>query len=156
MRPANSMKQKCAWILFTGSNCAKPSIRLKSLGSFYIPSPATTRHIRSYCKATPPSCSHTHYRLHKYKSTSEMTSILTTTPQLKVIKNLFDTYISLDIKNVERYFSKNFTFQTFPKIPDLPDEEKGTYTERYGGIMSLLTKSEVRIQHHGSTSKLGG
>ena len=85
-----------------------------------------------------------------------MTNILATTPQLKVVKNLFDAYISLDIKNVERYFSKNFTFQMFPKIPDLPDEEQGTYTERYRGIMSLLTKSEVCIQRHGTASRLAG
>ena len=85
-----------------------------------------------------------------------MTNILATTPQLKVVKNLSDTYISLDIKNVEWYFSKNFTFQTFPKIPDLPGEEKGMYAERYGGIMSLLTKSEVCIQRHGSASRLAG
>ena len=79
-----------------------------------------------------------------------MTNILATTPQLKVVKNLFDAYISLDIKNVKWYFSKNFTFQTFPKIPNLPDEEQGMYAERYGVTNSDLSQSNLKSDSRSS------
>ena len=74
-----------------------------------------------------------------------MADISATTPQLKAIKNLVDAVIALDIKSVESQVSNNFTFQTFPKVPELPDEEKEKTFERYGGLFSSLTKAEVRI-----------
>lgn len=75
-----------------------------------------------------------------------MTNLEATTPQLKVIKDYFDAFVALDIKNAEPYMSKDFKYQTFPKIPDLPDATKGDYSETYGTMLSLVTKIEVRIQ----------
>lgn len=75
-----------------------------------------------------------------------ITGINATTPQLKAVKNLFDAYLTLDVKNAEPFVSKDFTFQTFPKIADHPDEAKGAHFEKYGALLSLLTKAEVRFQ----------
>jgi hypothetical protein len=84
-----------------------------------------------------------------------MFNIDATTPQLEAIKKFFDAYSSLDINNVGPLISKNYKFQTFPKIDDLPDETKGGHFERYGTILSLLSKLEVRIiRHRGTASPL--
>ena len=69
-----------------------------------------------------------------------MNNLEATTPQLKVIKDFFDAYVVLDIKKS----------QTFPKIPDLPDETKGEHFERYGTLLSLVTKVGVRTQQRKS------
>jgi len=74
-----------------------------------------------------------------------MANINATTPQLRVVKNLFDAYLTLDYKNSEQYVSKNFKFQTFPKTPDLPDETKEGHFERYGALLSLVTKVEYHF-----------
>ena len=71
-----------------------------------------------------------------------------TTPQLKVIENLVKAYLSLDLRGLEPLTSKDFKFQTFPKIADLPDETAEGHLEKYQPMLSLLTKAEVRIQHH--------
>ena len=72
-----------------------------------------------------------------------ITNFNATTPQLKAVKKLFEAYLSLDIKNIEPHIAKDFKFQTFPKIADLPDEAKGTHAERYGPAFALMTKAEV-------------
>lgn len=71
-----------------------------------------------------------------------------TTPQLEVVKKLFEAYLSLDVHNLEPLISKDFKFQTFPKIDGLPDEEKGGHFERWGPLLSLMTKLEVCIRHY--------
>ena len=73
-----------------------------------------------------------------------MANITASTPQLKAVKNFFDAYLTLNIRDVASQVSNNFTFQTFPKIPELPDEEKEKCFERYGSILSSFTKLEVR------------
>ena len=73
-----------------------------------------------------------------------MTNIDATTPQLKTVKRLFDAYCTLDMQNVLPLLAKDYTFQTFPKIPGLPDETKGAHLEKYGGILGMFTKLEVR------------
>lgn len=80
-----------------------------------------------------------------------MPDINATTPQLKAVKGLFDAYASLDVKNAEQYISKDFKFHTFPKIPDLPEETKGSHFERYGALLSYLMKVEVRVRHCGTS-----
>ena len=72
------------------------------------------------------------------------TNFNATTPQLKALKNVFDAYLTLDLANAEPLISKDFKFQTFPKIANLPDEEKGGHLERYGPLFALMTKIEVR------------
>lgn len=84
------------------------------------------------------------------------TGIDATTPQLKAVKNLLDAYLTLDVKNVEPFISKNFTFQTFPKIADHPEEAKGAHFERYGTLLNLLKKGEVRLQHRGISFEING
>ena len=70
-----------------------------------------------------------------------------TTPQLRAVKKIFDAYLSLDLTNAESLISKDFKFQTFPKIANLPDEGKGGHLERYGPLFASMTKIEVRTLH---------
>ena len=76
-----------------------------------------------------------------------MTSIDDTTPQLNLVKRLFDAYCTRDINNVLLLLAKDYTFKTFPTIPDMPDETKASHLERYGPLLSLFTKIEVCTQH---------
>ena len=69
-----------------------------------------------------------------------------TTPQLKAVKNLFDAYLTRDLYNVKPFISKDYNFQTFPKIAGLPNEEIETHLMRYAPVFSLITKTEVCIQ----------
>ena len=73
-------------------------------------------------------------------------SVDATTPQLKAVKSFIDAYLTLDLKNVEPLVSSDFQFQTYPKIADHPDQEKGAHFEKYGSLYALLTKVEVRFQ----------
>jgi hypothetical protein len=77
-----------------------------------------------------------------------MANIPTTSPELKVVKNFFDAYISLDINNVEAHIAKDYKFETFPKIDHLPDESKKEHFERYGKLLTLIAKLEVRIHQY--------
>jgi hypothetical protein len=74
-----------------------------------------------------------------------MANIDATTPQLQAVKKFIDAYLSLDIGNAGPLISKNYKFETFPKIDDMPVETKGTHFERYGALLSLLAKAEVHI-----------
>jgi len=76
-----------------------------------------------------------------------MANIDATTPQLKVVKDWTDAYFSLDINRVEPFLSKNFKFQTFPKIMDVPEEGKAAHIQRYKWMFGTFEKAEVRIQH---------
>ena len=76
-----------------------------------------------------------------------------TTPQLKAAKDLFDAYCSRDIKNVEPLISKDFKFQTFPKIAEHPNEAKDAHFERYGKLLSKMSKVEVRLQRASKISR---
>lgn len=85
-----------------------------------------------------------------------MCNIEATTPQLKAVKDFLDAYISLDINNVAQHTSKNYKFQTFPKIAEHPEEEQGAHFERYGAILSSVKKLEVRIQCLETAFELAG
>ena len=79
-----------------------------------------------------------------------------TTPQLSLVKNLVDAYITLDMKNILPFISQNYTYQTFPKVPDLPDEAKGDHLEKHG-MFSLVKELVVRVRKYCSAfSKLAG
>jgi hypothetical protein len=80
-----------------------------------------------------------------------MTNIDATTPQMTVVKRLFDAYCTRDLKNVLPLLAKNFTFQSFPKIPDLPEQTKGGHLEKYEEIFALVAKLEVRIWGQGTS-----
>ena len=76
------------------------------------------------------------------------------TPQLKLLKDFTDAYCTLDINNVEQHMSKDFKYQTFPKIPEIPDQNKEVHVQKWGPLMSLLTKEEVRAGNLGPPSNL--
>ena len=69
-----------------------------------------------------------------------------TTPQLALVKNFMNAYLTLDVKKISPFISKNFTFQTFPKTPDLPDQAKGEHFEGYETLLSMISKAEVCVQ----------
>ena len=69
-----------------------------------------------------------------------------TTPQLNLVKDYINAYLTLKIKNVEPFISKDYKFQSFPKVPDLPDQ--GEHSERFGTVLSLMNKMEVRDRTH--------
>ena len=76
-----------------------------------------------------------------------LTNFNATTPQSEVVKNLIEAYVTLNLSNIEPFVSKDYKYQAFPKVADLPDEPKGKHIERYGAFFSLLNKVEVGIQH---------
>jgi hypothetical protein len=75
-----------------------------------------------------------------------MTNIDAKTPQLTVVKGLFDGYCSLNIpKNVIPLLAKDFKFQSFPKTPGLHDDEmREEHVKKWGEIQTLYAKVEVR------------
>lgn len=75
-----------------------------------------------------------------------MITIDPTTPQLKAIKALADAISSRDINNAEPLLSKDWTFRTFPKIPELPDVRKEEYLQKYKAVFAVFAKIEVRTQ----------
>lgn len=83
-----------------------------------------------------------------------MVNIEASTPQLEVIKSLFDAWAVLDMNKIGASVSKNFTHQTFPKIADLPEGPRAEYMQKVGGILAMTTKFEVRTQHRRSATKL--
>ena len=70
-----------------------------------------------------------------------------TTPQSKVVESFFWAVVTLDIRNVEPFISKDLKLQTFPKHAALPDEPRANFLEKYGSVLSLLKKIEVRVQN---------
>ena len=79
-----------------------------------------------------------------------------TTPQLKAVKNFAEAYLTRDVKNLEPVVSRDFQFQTFPKIADHPDESKEAHFERYGPLLTLMTKIEVGFQRREIDLKIAG
>lgn len=84
-----------------------------------------------------------------------MASIDASTPQLRAAQKWIDAYIALDVGKVDAVFSKNYKHQTLPlKSIGLPEETKEEYTQRYGGLLPVFTKFEVRIQQQMTVFKL--
>lgn len=79
-----------------------------------------------------------------------MSHIDTTTPQLKLIDKTFDAYDTRDISNAAPFLSKNFTYRSFPKIAELPDQTKDEHIELFGPMFARLDKLDVHIQHRGA------
>ena len=76
-----------------------------------------------------------------------MANIDATTPQLKAVKKWVEAYTTLDVDKVGPVVSKDFKFQSFPKTVDIPDEPKGAHIQKYRGVLTAMTKLEVRFQH---------
>ena len=81
-----------------------------------------------------------------------MATVDASTPQLKVVQKWIDAYVSLDINNLNTVFSKDYKHQTLPKSMGIPEETKDEYIKRYGGVLPLFTKFEVRIQQYRMTA----
>jgi hypothetical protein len=75
-----------------------------------------------------------------------MANIDARTPQLKVVKKWLDTLTSLDMNEVDPLISRNFTYHSFPKTIDLPEQTKEVYIQWFDVLLASITKSEVRIQ----------
>jgi hypothetical protein len=81
-----------------------------------------------------------------------MVNLNATTPQLKAVKRVVDTYGSRDL-NSATIFSKNFKFQSFPKTTDHVEEAKGEHVNNYGGVVSSYATMEVSIWSRRQTYK---
>ena len=66
-------------------------------------------------------------------------------PQLILVKKLLDAYLTLDIKNIEPFVSKNFQYHPFPETTDISTEEKEKHIEKYKEIFAAVSKIEVSI-----------
>ena len=81
-----------------------------------------------------------------------MTNIDAKTPQLAVVKGVFDGYRTLNVmKNVLPLLAKDFNGQIFPKTPEFPDEAREEHVEKWGRIQALFAKLEVRTWRWGSS-----
>ena len=72
-----------------------------------------------------------------------MASLDTGSPQLGVVEKMINAFISLDTKDLEHLLSRNYRHQSFPSSPDMPDEPKGEYIQRWGVCLSLINKLDV-------------
>jgi hypothetical protein len=80
-------------------------------------------------------------------------SLDASTPQLMVAKKWIDAYSSLDASKLDPLLSKHYKHQTFPKSIHA-EETKEEHIKRYGGVVSSITKLDVRIQHLRTTFEL--
>lgn len=78
---------------------------------------------------------------------SKMTDMDASTPQLKAAKALLDGYSSRDLDAVESHLSKDFRYQTFPKVDRYPDQTKEEHVQFWRSKFSAFTKTKVRTQH---------
>ena len=78
-----------------------------------------------------------------------MPTLEATTPQLKVVKELIDAFVSLDMNNIVPYFTtKPYTVQSFPKAAELSSKaENEGGAEKFAALLSLFKKVEVHTQH---------
>ena len=67
-----------------------------------------------------------------------MSKIDPTTPQLKLANDWFDAFLSGDVKKIQPRLSKNFEYQTLPKIAELPDQVAEEYIEKYSSPCSPM------------------
>jgi hypothetical protein len=82
-----------------------------------------------------------------------MANIDASTPQLKAVKKWIETICSFDVSGAVSLTSGNFKYQSLPKTVDLPDKEKDGHIQ-WLGLMTTLTKFEVRLQQHLQASRL--
>lgn len=85
-----------------------------------------------------------------------MTFIDATTPQLKLVDQMFEAYTTRDMKNVAPFFSKDFAYRSLPKIADLPDQTKEGHVEAFQPLFAGLVKLDVRIHHRVTGFELTG
>ena len=76
-----------------------------------------------------------------------MNHIEGTTPQLKFVDRVFEAYRTRDHNNIGPLLSKNYTYRSFPKIADLPDQTKEKQLAVFGPKFARLEKLDVHFQH---------
>jgi len=82
--------------------------------------------------------------LYKHEpSTSKMSSLNATTPQLKVIKNMADALTSLNLSKFGPLFSKNYQYEAFNGITEKAKLDNVGTAESSQAVWAGLTKSEV-------------
>ena len=72
-----------------------------------------------------------------------MNHLEATTPQLKLIDQVFEGYRTLDLNNSAQLLSKTFVHRTFPKTAELPDQTKEEHLESFGPMLAKLVKIDV-------------
>jgi len=75
------------------------------------------------------------------------------TPQLKAVKKLIDTYLSLDINNLESVLPKDYRYEAIPAIPEIPILTKESHIQTWKELYSLVSKVNVRIRQWGTAFK---
>lgn len=75
-----------------------------------------------------------------------MVNLDATTPQLKVVQSVVESYSSRDLENSASIFSKDFKFQSYPKTTYHVEETKAEHFKKYGGVFPSYAKVEVSIQ----------
>ena len=75
-----------------------------------------------------------------------MVDIPTTTPQLKLTKDLFDAYFTRDLKQVEPFLSKDYNYTTYPTVDHHPDQSKAEHIEFWKAKFASFHRVEVRAQ----------
>jgi len=75
-----------------------------------------------------------------------MVTIDASTPQLKVVQKWIDAYIALDVGKIDPLFSKGYKHQILPKSIGLGEETKEEYAQRFGRVLPVFSKFEVRDQ----------
>lgn len=75
-----------------------------------------------------------------------MVNINDTTPQLRLTKKLVGDYSSRDLSDAGPFLSRDFKYQTFPKVPEIPEEAKEKHIQKWGEILGSFTKMEVSTQ----------
>ena len=78
-----------------------------------------------------------------------MTHFDATSPQLKVVDQMFEAYRS-DLNKASSVYSKNFTYKALPKADELPLHSREEHIEALGPLLATLAKVEVRVQHRGT------
>ena len=57
-----------------------------------------------------------------------------------------DAFSTHDIKEAEPFLSRDYSYKSFSKIAELPDETRAEFIETFGPFFVLLAKLKVRIQ----------
>lgn len=81
-----------------------------------------------------------------------MVNLNPTTPQLKAVRTVVDTYASRDL-NSSTIFSKNFKYQSFPKTADHVEETRDVHFQKYESVLSSYAKKVVSVRSCRSQQK---
>ena len=66
------------------------------------------------------------------------------TPQLRLIDQVFVAYSTRDMNNVAPFLSEDFKFSSHPKMAEQPEQTKQNHIDLYGPLFAGLAKMDVR------------